>query len=374
MAGLYIHIPFCKQKCHYCNFYSLATKKHRNELPEAMKQEIELKSDFFDGKPLQTIYFGGGTPSLIPADEIKLIISKADAVFGIAPNAEITLEANPDDVNTDWLEALRDSQVNRLSIGIQSFDDNDLKYLNRIHTSKQAEASIQKALKAGFSNLSIDLIYGIPTLSEDVWKANIDKTLSFAVPHISAYALTVEPGTALDLLIKKGKYTPVDDEKAVTHFDLLMGEMERAGYDHYEISNFSLPGRHSKHNTAYWNGTKYLGIGPSAHSFDGKKRCWNVAHIKKYIEGIAGNKRNYDCEELTESQHFNEYMMTALRTIWGIDLLKVNQRFGDAFSTHLMKQLQHPEKQGLVKIRDNKVVLTHKGKFFADGVAGGLFV
>ncbi len=375
MAGLYLHIPFCKQKCHYCNFYSLATKKHRPELLEAMKQEMALRSRFFEGEPLQTIYFGGGTPSLIPVSEINLIIQKAIATFGLAADAEITIEANPDDVSDQWLAQLAETRVNRLSIGVQSFGKNDLRYLNRIHTAQQAETCIRKAVKHGFSNLSIDLIYGIPTLDDDHWRNHIKRAISMKIPHISAYALTVEPGTALAHFIEKGKSEPVDDEKAAKHFTILMEEMDRAGYDHYEISNFALPQQYARHNTAYWNGSKYLGIGPSAHAFDGEKRYWNIANLKKYMDGIADNAPLVEFEILSTDQHYNEYVMTALRTMWGIETSHIKNRFGTRYYHHLMKEIKTPVEQGLVITGANdRFFLSEQGKLFADRIAAELFV
>lgn len=375
MAGLYIHIPFCKQKCHYCNFYSLATKKYRPEVLQAMEQEMLLRSNFLAGEPLQTIYFGGGTPSLIPIAEINRIIQKAGDIFGLQAGAEITIEANPDDVNDQWLAQLAGTPVNRLSIGVQSFDKNDLLYLNRIHTAQQAQASIYKARKYGFENLSIDLIYGIPTLDDEHWRRQILKTISLEINHISAYALTVEPGTALDHFIKKGTYSPVDDKKAASQFNILMEEMERAGYHHYEISNFSMPEKYARHNTAYWNGSKYLGIGPSAHAYDGEKRYWNIAHLKKYMEGIANKTPLFEFETLTPDQHYNEYVMTALRTMWGIDAQHIKKRLGLRYYHHLMEEIQQPLQQGLVIARENKrFLLSKQGKFFADRIAAGLFV
>jgi putative oxygen-independent coproporphyrinogen III oxidase len=374
MAGLYLHIPFCRQKCHYCNFYSLATVKFRSETMDAMLREMELQRHFFGGEMLKTIYFGGGTPSLLPVKDIELLIRKAVSLFALLPDAEITLEANPDDLTDDLLKALKNSPVNRLSIGIQSFDDNVLKYLNRVHSARQALLCIGKALKYGFTNLSIDLIFGIPNQSDEIWLANIKTATSMQIPHISAYALTVEAGTALDVFVKKGKCEGVDDEKAALHFNTLMHEMAKSGYEHYEISNFSLPGHYAQHNTAYWNGSKYLGIGPSAHSYDGKRRYWNVAHLKHYIEGINNGNRRFEFEELSTEQHFNEYVMTALRTQWGIDLLKVSNVFGEKFYLHLLEMLQLPLKQKFAKIEQNKVVLTRIGKLYADGISARLFI
>lgn len=374
MAGLYIHIPFCRQKCHYCNFYSLATKKHWNEIIAAMKQEMDQNKDFFDGEPLQTIYFGGGTPSLLPVEQLIGLIRRAKVTFEISDEAEITVEANPDDLNDKWLHALAGSPANRLSIGIQSFHDQDLHYLNRVHSAKEAMVSIEKAIRSGFSNLSIDLIYGIPTLTDERWLENINTAISLNIPHISAYALTVEAGTALDHFIRKGKYTPVDDEKAAAQFKMLMKSMSKAGYEHYEISNFAQPGKYSQHNTAYWTGAKYLGIGPSAHSFNGSIRRWNVSHLGKYIEGLAAGSGIFEFEELTNIQQFNEYVMTAIRTMWGIDTDFVLKRFGQIFPDHLTNECKNPEWQCWIVFKDNKIMLTAEGKLFADRIAAGLFI
>lgn len=258
MPGLYIHIPFCRQKCHYCNFFSIASKKYINEIVQAIQTEVRSNSGFFNGSPLNTIYFGGGTPSLLSINQINEIIDTAIATFGIDPNAEITVEANPDDLINSWLQALSQTVVNRLSIGVQSFRNEDLTYLNRVHSANQAESAIQNALKYGFKNISIDLIYAIPTLDNEQWIENINRALSYNIPHISAYALTVEPGTALDLFIKKGKYKQVEEEKVAEQFQIIMKIMAKSGYEHYEISNFALPDRYSRHNKSYWSGESYL--------------------------------------------------------------------------------------------------------------------
>lgn len=373
MAGLYIHIPFCRQKCHYCNFYSLATKKYHHEIVRAIQREMELNQNFFGGNPLKTIYFGGGTPSLFNAGQLNEILDKAVKIFGISAGAEITVEANPDDISDVWLSGLQQTPVNRLSIGIQSFRVEDLHYLNRIHTAGDAIRGVHLAKQNGFGNLSIDLIYGIPTLSDSHWIENISRALGLQVPHISAYALTVERGTALDHFIRKGKYRPVEDEKSAGQFLILMEMMERAGYEHYEISNFALPGRYSKHNTSYWTGEKYLGLGPSAHSYDGVSRRWNVANISQYLEGIGKGEGYYDFETLTKIQQFNEFVMTSLRTQWGIDVTATGLKFGEDLSAHLVKEISQPLKQGLLLFRNEKITLTRQGKLYADGIAAGLF-
>ncbi|HPL11951.1 MAG TPA: radical SAM family heme chaperone HemW [Bacteroidales bacterium] len=374
MPGLYIHIPFCRQKCHYCNFFSIASKKYINEIVQAIQTEVRSNSGFFNGSPLNTIYFGGGTPSLLSINQINEIIDTAIATFGIDPNAEITVEANPDDLINSWLQALSQTVVNRLSIGVQSFRNEDLTYLNRVHSANQAESAIQNALKYGFKNISIDLIYAIPTLDNEQWIENINRALSYNIPHISAYALTVEPGTALDLFIKKGKYKQVEEEKVAEQFQIIMKIMAKSGYEHYEISNFALPDRYSRHNKSYWSGESYLGCGPSAHSYNGFIRRWNVSNISNYLKAVREGTTYYELEELTKNQQFNEYIMTALRTMWGVDTEFVKKLFGNDFATHLNNQLKKPLELGLILQKNQKFILSDQGKLFADGIAAELFI
>ena len=374
MAGLYVHIPFCSQKCHYCNFYSLATNKFRNETINAIIHELEIRKNYLNGEKLNTIYFGGGTPSLFHPQILNSIIEKAYKVFGVNENAEITVEANPDDINKQWLRDLRKTAVNRLSIGVQSFDDKDLHYLNRVHTVAKAEEAINMAQDHEFENLSIDLIYGSPVLDDDGWNENISKSIRLGVPHISAYALTVEPRTALDHFIRKGKIKPLDDAGAAGQFKMIMQGLEDAGFEHYEISNFCLPGRYSRHNTSYWFGEKYLGTGPSAHSFDGVSRQWNVSNLKSYISSVEKNEMDFQKETLTQTQKYNEYVMTSLRTMWGIDLEKVKIDFGEKLHGHLIEEVQPFLRNHQIQISHNKMTLTNEGKFFADRITAALFV
>jgi len=374
MAGLYIHIPFCRQKCHYCNFYSLASQKFKVQVVASILKEIELQKSYLDGEALKTVYFGGGTPSLLSVSEINLIIQKAKEIPGITANAEITIEANPDDINSGYLAELKETPVNRLSIGIQSFDDNDLLYLNRRHNGEKAIKAIQLALEAGFDNLSCDLIYGIPGSSDQTWRDNIQTLIDLNIPHISAYALTVETGTALDHLIKKGKYNPIDEERTIAQFSILMDFMENNGYEQYEISNFCFPGKISKHNTAYWNGEKYLGLGPSAHSFDGKSRQWNVTNIKTYVDSVSCGKLSFEKEVLTEDQKFNEFIMTSIRTMWGVDLCKMKLLFGEKYYNHFILNSKPLAEKGYLILSDKKSILSRQGKFFADQIASDLFV
>lgn len=374
MAGLYIHIPFCKQKCHYCNFFSVASQKHKNEIFSALLTEMEIQKFYLNNEPLETIYFGGGTPSLFQPAQIQKIIEKAQLVFGLGSDPEITLEANPDDISRDWLMKLKQTTVNRLSIGVQSFDDRDLKYLNRIHSANEAITAVTNALNFGFENLSIDLIYGIPTLENETWLKNLHTALNMHIPHISSYALTVEPGTALDLLIRKGKYEKVNEGNAVSHFGMLMEFVEKNGYDHYEISNFALPGRYARHNTAYWQGSKYLGIGPSAHSFNLDSRQWNIAGITQYLDGINAGKLKFEIEFLNQVQRINEYIMTSLRTMWGMDLMKIEKNFGANYRIRVENELSPHQKSGHISINNGVIYLTSKGKLFADRIASDLFV
>jgi oxygen-independent coproporphyrinogen-3 oxidase len=374
MAGIYIHIPFCKQKCHYCNFYSLTSEKYRSVFIDVLIKEIALQKNYLKGEEIETIYFGGGTPSLLSSDEIKRIIDNLALFHNINTDAEITLEANPDDITREKITELRKTPVNRFSIGIQSFFDEDLKYLNRVHSGREAGLSVKTVLDAGFKNMSIDLIYGIPTLSNEQWQANIEKFFSFGIPHLSSYALTVEPKTALEVLIRKGKMKNVDEEKAVRQFRILMRTMKEKDFIHYEISNFSREGFYSKHNRSYWQGKKYLGLGPSAHSFDGNSRQWNISNLSKYIEAVNAGGKIVEKEILTKEQKYNEYVMTSLRTIWGTNTKYILEEFGKTLENHYFKGVRKHIKAGFV-MQDNTVFrLTDRGKIFADGIASDLFI
>ena len=387
MAGIYIHIPFCKQACYYCNFHFSTSAGSRNEMTGSLIKEIELRRKMLDeddkkaiailSSPqeiIETIYFGGGTPSLLSGDEISLIIFSVKKNYKVAANAEITLEANPDDINTQSLIAWKNAGINRLSIGIQSFIDRDLKWMNRAHNSDQAIESIELTRKEGFENFSIDLIFGTPGLTDKEWKKNISTVIDLKVPHISSYALTVEPKTALQKMIELKKKENVNNDVQAKHFSILMEMMQTAGYEHYEISNFAKPGFRSKHNSSYWQGEKYIGIGPSAHSYNGKERSWNIANNKLYIESLKQNQVPFEKETLTNSERLNEYVMTSLRTIEGLDLDFVEKTFSLAERNRIEKILKNRiEKDNFIQ-QKNKIVLTNKGKLFADRIAVELFV
>lgn len=374
MAGIYLHIPFCKQKCHYCNFFSLASVKRKDEFVTVLLKEIDLQRDYLQGETVSTIYFGGGTPSLLSVEALEVLLEKLQQTFVVLPEAEITLEANPDDLDPAYLAKLKKTAINRLSIGIQSFHDPDLDYLNRVHTAGHAQKVIQHAQKAGFDKLTIDLIYGIPTLSKAGWIDNINNFLQMGINHLSAYALTVEPKTALHTRIKKGLMASVDDMQAAEHFEILMDMMEAHGFVHYEISNFARPGHYSQHNSLYWLGGHYLGLGPSAHSYNGLSRQWNVSNLGQYLQLDTVSKLEPENEVLTVEQRFNEYVMTSLRTVWGCDLEHITNIFGNKWADELARNAKKFIERGHMYRNNDRVFLTNQGKLFADGIASELFV
>lgn len=374
MAGIYIHIPFCRQKCHYCNFFSIPSLKNKELFLKALYAEIEMRKDYLNGDPVETIYFGGGTPSMLSGMEINQICDELAKFQSIDKFAEITIEANPDDLTSAKIRELINSPVNRLSIGVQSFFDHDLKYLNRVHSANEALTSVKSVLDAGFTNLSIDLIYGIPTLTNKNWQHNLDIFFSLNIPHLSAYALTVEPKTNLDVLITRNKVQPVEEDLAVEHFNLLMTAMKEKGFVHYEISNYCREPHYSRHNRNYWTGGKYLGLGPSAHSFDGKSRQWNVSNLTVYNQAIKKMTVPAEKEELIPDQHYNEYILTSLRTMWGTDIHHIEKIFGKSFSVHFLAMVQHHLLNGNIVDSDGIFKLTDKGKLLADGISSELFI
>jgi len=369
MAGIYLHIPFCKQACHYCNFHFSTLMQYREEVVAAIARELELQSAYLRGKPVESIYFGGGTPSLLKPEELDLLFRTIENLHDIHPDAEITLEANPDDLQEDRLAYLRDSAVNRLSIGIQSFSEQDLQFMNRAHNAVEAGHCIDLAHKYGFENLTVDLIYGTPTMSDDQWAENIKKVLAYGVPHLSCYCLTVEPSTALDHFVKTGKAKPVNEEQAERQFVYLMETLDKAGYDHYEISNFARPGHYAVHNSAYWLGKPYLGVGPGAHSYNGESRQWNVANNTRYRKALAEDQLPFERELLTEEQRYNEYVLTRLRTRWGV----VPEDLPTDYREYFLKQIQTYLKAGQVECLKGAYLLTKTGKLLADRIAMELF-
>ncbi|QAA82625.1 radical SAM family heme chaperone HemW [Aequorivita sp. H23M31] len=370
--GIYIHIPFCKQACHYCDFHFSTSLKKKGDLVNALCQELVLRKNEIPGK-VETIYFGGGTPSLLSYDELQQIFDVIYGNYKIGENPEITLEANPDDLISMTILALKKSNVNRLSIGVQSFFEEDLKLMNRAHNSSEALNCINEAGKY-FKNISIDLIYGIPGMSNERWIQNLETALELNVPHLSCYALTVEPRTALKKFIDTGKIPPVDEEAAKQHYETLLRLTEEAGYDNYEFSNFGKPGFRSRNNTAYWEGKPYLGIGPSAHSYDGDTRSWNVSNNTKYIKSIASGNLPSEREILTKKDKYNEYIMTGLRTEKGVSLRNVEEEFGIDFLEYLMEQAFKPLKEGHLVMEDKILRIDRKSKFLGDGIASDLFL
>lgn len=368
MAGIYIHIPFCRQACHYCNFHFATSLHYKKELIESIVKELALQRNYTGDEVIETIYFGGGTPSLCSVEEIKNMTGTIFDSYPVAPGAEVTLEANPDDITVEKLEGWKAAGINRLSIGIQSFFEEDLQWMNRAHNAEQAINNLALA-KAHFNNISIDLIYGTPQLTNEKWKQNVDRVIALGIPHISCYALTVEPKTPLDKMIRQRKSEDVDPDKQSEQFLLLMHWLEAAGYEHYEISNFAKPGWQSRHNSSYWQGKKYLGIGPSAHSFDGSSRQWNVANNSQYMQALAKGGLPFEKEVLTPAQQLNEYIMISLRTAKGIDLGRVTAQEGQL----LQKRSEKYINSGLMEVIGERLVLTKQGRLLADGIAADLF-
>ena len=381
MSGIYIHIPFCKQACHYCDFHFSTSLKKKDEMVQALAKEIELRSKSTSNSQLptphneviETIYFGGGTPSILEISDLKFLIDEVYRNYKVVSTPEITLEANPDDLSYDTIRQLANSPVNRLSIGIQSFFEDDLKLMNRAHNVEEAKKCLEIATQY-FNNISIDLIYGIPNMSNEKLLQNIETALSFNVPHISSYALTVEPKTALYSFIQKGIIPQPDDEVAAAHFQILVDKLSENDFIHYELSNFGKENYFSKNNSSYWLGKKYIGIGPSAHSYNGKNRGWNVSNNALYIKSIQENKLPIEIETLTKTDRYNEYIMTGLRTIWGVSLDRIEEEFGKTYLDYLNQQAAKFIEDHLLFVDENILRTTKNGKFLCDGIASDLFL
>ncbi len=373
MAGIYLHIPFCKQSCHYCDFhFSTTFAGYRNRLINALCKEIELQKNFLE-EEIETIYFGGGTPSLLTKSELEQIMNSLATCFALSAVKEITLEANPDDLTAEYLHDLVAVGINRLSIGIQSFKEDDLRYMNRAHNAEQAINCVQFAQEAGIKNISIDLIYGFPQLSDDKWKSNLEIAVELGVQHVSSYSMTIENGTALSAFISKGKSPAVSNEQSATQFLELQNTLINNGFEHYEISNFCLPGYESKHNSSYWLQKKYLGIGPAAHTFNGNQRFWNISNNMKYILSLEQNKLAQEREDIDEIKAYNEYVLTRLRTKWGIEenhILDFSKKIQEVFYANIKSHLS----KKLVQLNNGIYTLTAEGKLLADGIASDLFV
>jgi oxygen-independent coproporphyrinogen-3 oxidase len=373
MSGIYIHIPFCKQACHYCDFHFSTSLKKKSEMVAALAHEISMRKGEFEQEVVETIYFGGGTPSQLQITDLTFLIDTVYQNYSVSDHPEITLEANPDDLDDAIIHQLANTRINRLSIGIQSFFEDDLQLMNRAHNVAQAKKCLETATRY-FDNISIDLIYGIPQMSSEKWLENIKTALSFGVPHISSYALTVEPKTALHSFIQKGIIPQPDDEEAAAHFQILVSKLSENGFIHYELSNFGKENYFSKNNSSYWLGKKYIGIGPSAHSYDGLNRGWNVSNNALYIKSIQENKLPIEIETLTKTDRYNEYIMTGLRTIWGVSLERIEKEFGKTYLDYLNQQAAKFIDDHLLFLDENILRTTKKGKFLSDGIASDLFL
>ena len=373
MSGIYIHIPFCKQACFYCDFHFSTSLQKKDEMVLALAKEMELRKGEFQEEVVETIYFGGGTPSILQISDIQFLIDEVFRSYKVIENPEITVEANPDDLSKELVIALSNTNVNRLSIGIQSFFEDDLKMMNRAHNSAEAKECLEFAAQY-FDNISIDLIYGLPGMSDEKWQQNIETALSFNIPHISSYALTVEPKTALHTFIKKGIISSPDDDVAAIQFQILVDTLTENGFIHYELSNFGKPTYFSKNNSSYWLGKKYIGIGPSAHSYDGVSRSWNVSNNSLYLKSISENQLPSETEMLTKTDKFNEYIMTGLRTIWGISLERIESEFGKMYLDYLNQQAAKYIDDHLLFVDENILRTTKSGKFLSDGIASDLFL
>ena len=372
---IYIHIPFCKQKCSYCNFHFSTSLLSKDEVLSAIKKELFLRKDELHNKTLQSLYFGGGTPSILSGDEINSIVDEVLKYYSFEKDIEITLEANPDELDKTFLRDLSKSPVNRLSIGTQSFFDDDLRLMNRAHNASQAEDSIKRAQDFGFENLSIDLIYGSPTSNLEIWKENLNKTIALDVPHISSYALTVEPKTALNDWILKGKVATPKEEEQNKEFYYLSDFLKDNGFDHYEVSNFAKPGFYSRHNSSYWKYKEYLGLGPSAHSYNGADvRSWNVANNQLYVKKLNSNSLAKETEILSQEDQFNEMIMIGLRTIWGVDLDKLKNKFSPEIVEKFDQEIKEKIADGILVIENNHLKIPEKHWFMADGIASDLFL
>lgn len=374
MSGLYVHIPYCKQACNYCDFHFSTSLRSKDALVDALLAELELRRDYLTDRRLGTIYFGGGTPSLLPERDLFRLFEKIYKVFDVARDAEITLECNPDDLSDEKLKELKRLEVNRLSIGLQSFNDEELRWMNRAHTASESEASVKRAQDRGFENITIDLIYGSKFSNLRNWRSTLDKAIALGVPHVSSYNLTVEEKTRLGHDVKVHKEAAIDDELSAGMFLDMTERLQSHGFVHYEISNFGKEGFFSIHNTNYWKGRHYLGIGPSAHSFDGVSRQWNVSNNNTYIRQIAGGEDYFEKEVLSDADRFNEYMLIALRTMWGVDLAYLKTAFDPAMITHFITGAEGYIVEGNMRIHDGHYILTEQGRLLADRIAGDLFV
>ncbi|NMC36694.1 MAG: radical SAM family heme chaperone HemW [Bacteroidales bacterium] len=374
MAGVYIHIPFCKKLCSYCDFYHVMTLSDNQDFIEAVVMESEQRKEYVGNEIISSIYLGGGTPSVLSVSQLGRILDSIRSNYSVDEDCETTIEINPDDADYEYLAGLKDLNINRISLGVQSWNDNILKLLNRRHDSGQAAVALERTFRAGFENVTIDLIYGIPLLTAGQWSEALDKSFTYGIKHLSAYHLTIEPGTVLWKMKERGAFKEIDEEESIAQFNLLIEKTGSEGFIHYEISNFGKPGYFSRHNTNYWKQVKYMGLGPSAHSFNGYSRQWNVKDLKKYIKFIKSGKPCFEKEELDRKTQFNEYIMTSLRTMWGIDLEYVENRFEKEGYDYIMNLAGKFIDYGLMKHENKTLVLTNQGKMISDNIISELML
>ena len=372
MAGIYIHIPFCKRRCIYCDFFSTTQSEKKSAYVHALCQELDMRKDYLEGEDIETIYLGGGTPSQLTQKELKEIFSSLYNIYKVKENAEITLEANPDDLTPEYIHMLRTLPINRISMGIQTFQEETLKLLHRRHTAQQAIEAVKHCREAGFQNISIDLMYGLPGETLETWKEDLQQAIALHPEHISAYHLIYEEGTALWKLREQNQVEEADEDLSVTLFKTLIEELTHAGYEHYEISNFCLPGLHSRHNSSYWTGKKYLGCGPSAHSFNGTSRQWNVASLDKYIQSIQQGELDYEIEELDIYTRYNDFVITTIRTHWGMSLSHLRSTYGENLYQYCLRMAKPHLEQGVLEIKEDTLKLTKEGIFISDGIMSDL--
>lgn len=374
MAGLYIHIPFCRDACTYCDFHFSISTGMLDRMLKAIRKELIGRRDYLEGAPVGTIYLGGGTPSILTASQLHELFKTIRENYRVEKDAEVTLEGNPDDLNLSYLHSLKETGINRLSIGIQSFREGDLKLLNRKHTPEQSRACLEHARKAGFDNLNLDLIYGLPGMKTSHWKKNLETALEYRPAHLAAYHLSYEQGTVMDFRRRKNQILPVDENISLEQYKHLTERMSESGYQHYEISNFALPGSISRHNSGYWSGEKYLGAGPSAHSFNGRSRRWNMPKNYSYVKGVEAGTKIYEEETLDDAMRFHEYLMTSLRTVRGIDTEFIAREWGQQYSRHVRERAMAYVKTGKLSVENGKMVLTREGMFIADHIIRELFL
>jgi oxygen-independent coproporphyrinogen-3 oxidase len=374
MAGIYFHIPFCKSKCTYCDFYKTTTISRISDLVTAVKKELSLRVDYLDKRKINTIYFGGGTPSLLSAMQFRFLLNHCEQLFEVSDNAEITIEANPDDLDIKYLKKIREAGVNRLSIGIQTFSGSGLELMNRRHTPQQAIDAVKAAQAIGFDNISVDLIYGIPGMTNEQWQKNLDHVFEMNIQHLSAYHLTYHQGTELWNRLKKGSINEIDETRSVEQFEMLINAAREHGFIQYEISNFCMPGYYSKHNTSYWQQTEYIGLGPSAHSYNVTSRQWNVANLDEYLKSIDRDSIPCETEKLSVNDQFNDYVITSLRTMWGIDLSYVEKEFGEKYLQHLQKTSDKYLRNQQLQIDNNHLKIKHDGIFISDTIMSDLLI